>query len=86
MYRTLGEGRWTISVSGNGALTLSKNESAEPSPLVAAPPVRTYEQELAAMNAQVEAIGFQEVARSALGLAAAVGLLVTRRRMKRSHG
>jgi hypothetical protein len=67
VYRTLGEGRWTISVSGNGALTLSKNDSAEPMSLVSAPPLRTYEEELAAMKAEVEAIGFRDVVRSVMG-------------------
>lgn len=67
VYRTLGEGRWTITVSGNGALVLAKNDSDEPMPLVAAPPVRTYEEELAGVDAKLGEIGLRDVWRRAVG-------------------
>lgn len=67
VYRTLGEGRWTITVSGNGALVLAKNESEEPAPLVAAPPVRTYEEELAQVDAHLGGIGWRDVWRRVAG-------------------
>lgn len=64
VYRTLGEGRWTISVSGNGALNLAKNESPEPAALIVAPPLRSYEEELAGVDAQLDDIGLGDIWRS----------------------
>lgn len=67
VYRTLGEGRWTINVSGNGALNLTKNESQEPAALIAAPPLRSYTEELAGVDAQLDDIGWGDVWRRVTG-------------------
>lgn len=61
VYRTLGEGRWTISVSGNGALALTKNEGEEPTALVAAPPVRSFEEEMEGVDSALRDIGWSDV-------------------------
>ena len=42
-YRSLGEGRWVVSVTGSGALGLARAEGAEPIALVTAPPIRRYD-------------------------------------------
>jgi hypothetical protein len=42
-YRALGEGRWIVSVTGDGSLGLTPASDEAPSPLSAAPPVRDYE-------------------------------------------
>ncbi|MBL8745336.1 MAG: hypothetical protein JNK58_03160, partial [Phycisphaerae bacterium] len=67
VYRTLAEGRWTINVTGNGALNLTRNESQEPANLVNAPPLRTYTEELAGVDAQLEGIGWTDIWRRVAG-------------------
>lgn len=67
VYRTLGEGRWVISVSGNGALALTKSTHDDPMPLSAVPEIKSYEQELAGAKTQIEAIGWSDVWRSLMG-------------------
>lgn len=67
VYRTLGEGRWTINVSGNGALNLTKNEGNEPAALIAAPPLRSYEEEIAGVDAELGDIGWGDVWRRVAG-------------------
>jgi hypothetical protein len=42
-YRSLGEGRWVVDVTGDGSLGLARRDPLEPIELVAPPPVRRYE-------------------------------------------
>ena len=42
-YRSLGEGRWIVTVTGDGSLGLARAESDEPMPLAAAPRIRRYD-------------------------------------------
>jgi len=42
-YRSLGEGRWVVDVTGDGSLGLARRDPAEPIELSAPPPVRRYE-------------------------------------------
>ena len=42
-YRALAEGRWIVTVTGDGSLGLARAEGAPPLPLVSAPPVRRYD-------------------------------------------
>ncbi|MFG0285070.1 MAG: hypothetical protein ACF8R7_11660 [Phycisphaerales bacterium JB039] len=44
VYRTLGEGRWVISVTGDGSLGLTHAGSAAPAPLTPAPEVREFDE------------------------------------------
>jgi len=41
-YRALGEGRWVVSVSGDGSLGLERRDTAESAELAHAPSVRAY--------------------------------------------
>ena len=43
VYRALSEGRWIVTVTGDGSLGLVKKDHDDPTPLVAAPVVRDYE-------------------------------------------
>lgn len=61
VYRTLSDGRWTISVAGNGALGIVRSTSDQPAELESAPEIRTYEQELAAAAEEVKNIGFGDL-------------------------
>ncbi len=67
VYRTLAEGRWTISVSGNGALALTRNDSEEPATLVSEPPLRSYDEEIAGVDARLDDIGWGDVWRKVAG-------------------
>lgn len=67
VYRTLAEGRWTISVTGNGALGLVRSETGQPAILADAPPLRGYEQELTEVDAQLDGIGWGDVWRKVSG-------------------
>lgn len=42
-YRSLGEGRWVVDVTGDGSLGLARRDPHEPVRLAAPPPVRRYE-------------------------------------------
>jgi hypothetical protein len=42
-YRSLGEGRWVVDVTGDGSLGLARRDPLEPVELSAPPPVRRYE-------------------------------------------
>src|SRR5262249_20783722 len=42
-YRSLGPGRWVVSVSGDGSLGLVRVPDGEPTELAPPPPVRSYE-------------------------------------------
>lgn len=61
VYRTLAEGRWVVSVSGDGSLGLVKVDEAMPISLDAAPKVKDYEQELEEAREQAQGIGVKDV-------------------------
>lgn len=63
IYRTVGEGRWVISVSANGALDLSRAGDADVVELAEAPPVREYDELEAEAKAKIGDIGPGEVFR-----------------------
>ncbi len=43
VYRSLGEGRWVVTVTGDGSLGLARHDDSSPPPtLEAAPPVREF--------------------------------------------
>lgn len=65
IYRKLGEGRWVISATGNGALTLSP--TSEPIDLASAPPIRDYAELAEETAADVRAIGPRDVMDHVLG-------------------
>lgn len=44
VYRTLGEGRWVVTVTGDGSLGLTKVDAQEPVGLAGAPVVKDYEE------------------------------------------
>jgi hypothetical protein len=60
VYRTLTEGRWVISVSGDGALGLTRLDGPSPS-LAGAPEIKDYSEIEAEAAKQAEAIGPTEV-------------------------
>ncbi|MFO0834819.1 MAG: hypothetical protein U0638_07600 [Phycisphaerales bacterium] len=60
VYRTLSEGRWVISVSGDGALGLTRLDGPSPS-LAGAPEIKDYSEIEAEAARQAEAIGASEV-------------------------
>lgn len=59
IYRTLGEGRWVISVSGDGSLTLAKARGE--TDLVNAPVVKDYASVEREIDREVQAIGAKDV-------------------------
>lgn len=63
IYRTVGEGRWVISVSANGALDLARAGDADVIELTDAPPVREYDELHAEAKAKIDGIGPDEVFR-----------------------
>jgi hypothetical protein len=70
-YRALGEGRWVVSVSGDGSLGLARVGEGEAPELVPPPPVRRFEPVDQAVDDQLGAIGPGEALRvlaSSLGL------------------
>ena len=44
VYRSLGEGRWIVTVTGDGALGLARTDGKAPATLSGPPPVREYQQ------------------------------------------
>lgn len=61
VYRSLAEGRWVVTVSGGGSLELRRAEAAEPSELMRAPEVASFEAVEAAARREAEAVGWREV-------------------------
>jgi hypothetical protein len=61
IYRSLGEGRWVVSVTGDGSLGLARAGDADDVILASAPRIRDYEQMRAELDARIEAIGMGEV-------------------------
>lgn len=67
VYRTLGEGRWTIHVTGNGSLALARADDGEAAALVHAPPVKDYARAVVDADATVGDIGLADVVRGIVG-------------------
>lgn len=57
IYRTLGEGRWVITVTANGSLDLVRAAEDDPIELAAEPPVRDYDQIEAQARDEIGRIG-----------------------------
>ncbi len=68
VYRRLDEGRWIVTVTGDGSLGLAKASGAEPTNLTAVPQVRDYEPVDEQARAEVEQIGPGDVVRSLVGV------------------
>lgn len=67
VYRRLDEGRWIVTVTGDGSLGLMRAVSNEPVELATAPPVREYEEILKEADARIDQIGAGEVWRRMVG-------------------
>ncbi len=67
VYRSLGEGRWIVTVTGDGSLGLSQIDEQTEAPLSPPPEVRDYEQIEREIDRQAEAIGPADVLRQILG-------------------
>ncbi len=61
VYRTLGEGRWVVTVTGDGSLGLSRVELTDPLSLDRAPEVKDYDQILEKSRQETDAIGPADV-------------------------
>lgn len=67
IYRALTEGRWVVSVTGNGALGLTRTQGNEPTALVESPQIRSYEEELRSADAQLAEVGWGDLWRKVAG-------------------
>lgn len=67
VYRTLGEGRWVVRVSGDGALGLEKVPDDAVISLSEAPPVRSYDEVQAEIERTVRAVGWRDVLGAVVG-------------------
>ena len=66
-YRSLGEGRWVVTVTGDGSLGLAQSESDEPAALAAPPPIRKFEPLDRSVDARLGAIEPLEAVRALAG-------------------
>jgi len=67
VYRSLDEGRWIVTVTGDGSLGLVKTDRDGPTPLSPPPQVRDYVEIEQQIRREVDSIGFSEVIGRALG-------------------
>lgn len=68
VYRSLGEGVWQVSVTGQGALGLVRVEEGRRRPLVEAPKVVEFEAIEASVREEAQGVSFGDLVREALGL------------------
>jgi hypothetical protein len=61
VYRSLGEGRWVVSVTGDGSLGLARAEPGDRIELVPAPEIQDYEQLLDEARSRADRIAVGEV-------------------------
>lgn len=61
VYRRLSEGRWTIAVSGDGALSLRKSDGTQDAELVHRPRIREYEEIKAETERRLRDISLADV-------------------------
>ncbi|MCC6680251.1 MAG: hypothetical protein IT445_05045 [Phycisphaeraceae bacterium] len=66
VYRRLDEGRWIVTVTGNGALGLARREG-DSEELSAPPPLRDYEPTVDQADADVQRIGTMDVLKRMAG-------------------
>ena len=64
VYRSLAEGRWVVTVTGNGSLGLVRSDEA--APLSPPPPVKDYAEIKAELEADLDRVGPGDVLRKAL--------------------
>jgi hypothetical protein len=62
VYRALGEGRWVVSVTGDGSLGLARAESDVEVVLSEPPPVRDYEKIEDEIDASISEVTLGDVA------------------------
>ncbi len=67
VYRSLGEGRWVVSVSGDGSLSLSKANLDVPAQLTPPPTLGSYEEQKRDLEKQVGGITLGEVLKHLTG-------------------
>jgi hypothetical protein len=70
-YRSLGEGRWVVTATGEGSLGLGRRRSGDAAELAPPPPVRSYEPMQRVVDAQLGAIQAREAVQA---LAAQLGI------------
>jgi len=61
VYRSLSDGRWVVSVSGDGALGLTKSADNAPTDLAVRPEIKKFDEVTAEADAQASAIGFGDI-------------------------
>jgi len=61
VYRRLGEGRWVVTVTGQGSLGLARLPDGEQAELIEAPEIREYAEEADEADQAVRGIGPREV-------------------------
>ena len=67
VYRSLGEGRWVVSVTGDGSLGLARAGDATPTDLTASPQVKDYEPITEQAQADADRIGPGDVIKRLVG-------------------
>ncbi len=67
VYRQLGEGRWVVSVTGDGSLGLAKATNSDPVDLATSPDVHDYEPITQQAQAEVDRIGLTDVMKHLVG-------------------
>ncbi len=67
IYKRLNEGRWIVSVTGNGSLGLKRCSEAVPVNLHATPAVRTYEEIQEDLQQNITTVNVRDVFRAFLG-------------------
>ncbi len=68
VYRQLGEGRWIVSVTGDGSLGLARSTLSEPTALTTTPAVRDYEPISEQAKADADRIGPGDVVKRLVGV------------------
>ncbi len=66
VYRSLGEGRWIITVTGDGSLGLVRGRDDVPSALSPPPEVRDYDQMQRQIESELDKVGALDVLRRAV--------------------
>ncbi|MBL8965068.1 MAG: hypothetical protein KF787_13780 [Phycisphaeraceae bacterium] len=61
VYRSLSEGRWVVTVTGDGSLGLTRADDGDTVELESAPPVKDYDQVVEQARGQADAITARDV-------------------------
>ena len=67
VYRSLGEGRWVVTVTGDGSLGLARAASGGEAALSGPPPVRDYEEMEKEIDDSLREVGIAEVVKRVVG-------------------